>query len=83
MTSVRLLGWSPGLNKVRLTKLIRTSAGVPLDEAHAAVNRLVAGDAVELRVDSLQIAQQLTAEVCALGVRAECVSTPESSSVAR
>ena len=81
MNSVRLLGWSPGLNKVSLTKLIRTSAGVPLNEAHDAVNRLLAGEPVELRIDSLQAAQHLTTEICALGVRAECISTPEASSV--
>jgi hypothetical protein len=82
MTSVRLLGWSPGLNKVRLTKLIHSSAGLPLDEAHAAVSRLLAGEVVELRIDSLQTAQQLAASAHALGVQAECVSTPESSSLA-
>jgi hypothetical protein len=82
MTSVRLLGWSPGLNKVRLTRLIHSSAGLPLDEAHAAVNRLLAGEAIELRVDCSQTAQQLAFEVEALGVQAECVSTPESSSLA-
>jgi hypothetical protein len=82
MTSVRLFGWSPGLNKVRLTKLIHSSAGVPLNEAHAAVNRLLAGEVVELRMDSTQTAEQLAVSATALGVQVECISTPVSSSVA-
>src|SRR5436189_3503849 len=47
------------------SKLIRESAGVPLNEAHAAVNRLLAGEAVELQVPTQQDAQRLTAEAAA------------------
>ena len=80
MTKVRFSGWSSGLDKVQLTKLIRERAGVPLNEAHDAVNRLLAGEKVEMRVSSQENAQRLATEAGALGVRAECVSTPKSSS---
>ena len=40
MTSkVRFLGWSRGMSKVALTKLIREAAGMPLNDAHDVVNR--------------------------------------------
>ena len=81
MTTVHLLGWSPGLNKVRLTKLIRSSTAMPLNEAQAAVNRLLAGEVIELRFDRSQAAQQLAVAAHALGVQVECVSAPESSTV--
>jgi hypothetical protein len=78
-TKVRFLGWSPGLNKVRLDKLIREIANIPLDEAHDAVDRLIRGETVELKVPSKQNAQLLTQEAGLLGVRAECVEMEVSA----
>jgi hypothetical protein len=72
MVKIRLTSWSPGLDKVRLTKSIREAAGIPLDEAHNAVNRLLAGQAVELSAASVELAQRLVNEAHAMGVGAEC-----------
>ena len=74
MTSmVRLRNWSPGLKKVSLTKLIRQAANIPLDEAHDAVNRLLAGKVVDITVPTEERARQLAQEICALGAEAECI----------
>lgn len=74
MTStVRLLSWSPGLEKVRLTKLIRQEANMPLDMAHDAVNRLLAGKVVDITVPTEECARQLADEIRALGAEVECV----------
>ncbi len=73
MSKVRLIDWSPGLNKVGLTKLIRELAGVPLNEAHDAVNLLLRGVAVDVTVPNEQCAQRLVDAARALGVRVECV----------
>ncbi len=73
MTStVRLLNWSPGLKKVSLTKLIRQAADMPLDDAHDAVNRLLAGKVVKITFPSEEGARQFAHEVRALGADAEC-----------
>jgi hypothetical protein len=72
-TKVRFLGWSTGLEKVRLSKLIREITNIPLNEAHEAVNRLLAGKTVDLLAPSEQSARQLAQEAGTLGVRAECV----------
>jgi hypothetical protein len=74
MTStVRLLNWSPGLKKVSLTKLIRQAANMPLDAAHDAVNRLLAGNVVDITVPTEACARQLAHEIRAMGAEAECV----------
>ena len=76
MTStVRLLSWSPGLNKIGLTKLLRQAANMPLDEAHQAVNRLLAGNVVDIKVANEEFAHQLSHEIRALGAAAECLET--------
>jgi ribosomal protein L7/L12 len=70
---VRFLGWSRGLNKVELTKLIRGTAGMPLNEAHDVVNRLLTGEVVEVEVSSVESAQELADAAHALGAQTECV----------
>ena len=74
MTSkVRFLTWSPGLKKVALTKLIRKAADIPLDEAHALVNRLLEGKKVDVVVSSEREAYDLVEAARDLGAEAECV----------
>lgn len=74
MTSkVRFVGWSPGLKKVALTKLIREAADMPLNEAHDLVNRLLSGKAVVVTVSSEDDAHDLAEAASALGVRTESI----------
>jgi ribosomal protein L7/L12 len=76
MTStVRLLSWSPGLKKISLAKLIRQAADMPLDEAHDAVNRLLAGEKVDVPVPTNARARTLIQEIRKLGAEAECVES--------
>jgi hypothetical protein len=74
-SKVRFVGWSPGLNKVALTKLIRESADIPLNEAHDLVNRLLAGKVVEVVVSSDSDAHKLADSACALGAKTEFAET--------
>ncbi|HEV3145957.1 MAG TPA: hypothetical protein VGZ47_18875 [Gemmataceae bacterium] len=69
------MGWSRGLKKVEFTKLIREVARMPLSEAHDVVNRLLAGNVVEVEVSSEESAHKLADAAQALGARAECVQT--------
>ena len=73
MSKVRLISWSPGLNTVVFIKLIRDAAKLPLNEALDAVNRFLAGEAVDVTVQDEKGAQRLVDDARALGVRIECV----------
>ena len=73
MPRVRFLTWSPGLKKVQLTKLIRESVLLPLDEAHGAVNRLLAGEQVEFQIDAEEDALRFADQADRLGVLAEFI----------
>ena len=47
MIRVTIDGWRPGLNKVQLNRLLRQHAAYGLSEAKHAVDRLLAGEAVQ------------------------------------
>jgi len=68
---IRLLSWSTGLNKVRLVKLIRVAAAIPLNQAHDIVNRLLADEATEVAFSSEEDANHFAEQVRDLGVEAE------------
>jgi hypothetical protein len=72
-SKVRLLSWSPGLNKVQFTKLIREAGVIPLNEAHDLVNRFLADEPVELAFSSEEGASRFIGQLGALGVNAERV----------
>ena len=72
-SKVRLSTWSPGLNKIRLTKLIREEAAIPLNEAHEIVNRLLAGESVDVDFSSEIAAQRAAQDIRDLGVGAEFI----------
>ena len=74
-SKVRFLGWSRGMNKVALTKLIREAAGLPLNESHDLVNRLLAGQVVDVDVASEEDAREFADAARALGTRAEYIET--------
>ncbi len=71
-SKVRLSTWSPGLNKIRLTKLIREEAAIPLNEAHEIVNRLLAGESVDVEFAS-ESCDRVAQDIRDLGVGAECI----------
>jgi hypothetical protein len=63
MTSVDISGWQKACNAVAAIKEIRTRASVPLNEALALVNRVLANEKVPLavpyRADALQVVEEL------------------------
>ena len=69
------MSWSIGLKKVDLTKLIREAAGLPLDQAHDIVNRLLAGNVVEIAVPTADGARRFAREAQTLGAAAEYLET--------
>ena len=74
-SQVTLKGWSPGLRKVALDKLLRDRASLSLSDAHASVNRLLDGETLTLAMPSASAASELAAEALELGVETATVST--------
>jgi ribosomal protein L7/L12 len=72
MNTVVLSGWQsgdPGLNKVELTKLIRSSNGLGLADAKALVDRLVDGVDIELTFTDREAAESFSEAAIALGAQ--------------
>ena len=63
MTAVEISRWQKGCNGVAAIKEIRAKAGIPLNEAHALVNRVLANEkavvCVPSRTDALQLVEEL------------------------
>jgi len=72
MSTVTLSGWQPGdpaLNKVELTKLIRSSNGLGLAEAKELVDRLVDGEDIEIVLNDREAAEAFSEDAIALGAQ--------------
>ena len=78
MLRVLLTGWQPGLDKVALTRVLRTRSGMTLSEAHACVGRLLADEVVVVETTNSDAAESLAAEASRLGAAAK-IERPISS----
>jgi ribosomal protein L7/L12 len=67
MNTVVLSSWEPGLQKVALTKLLQTSAGLSLSEAKSRVDRLLEGDHVEVLFEVASEAERFGTQASELG----------------
>ena len=76
MVSVRLTGWRTGCNTVEAIKTLRDLAQLPLNEALATVNRVVAGECVEICTATEGRATQLVAMLDKHGVLASYIVGP-------
>lgn len=76
MVEVTLDGWRPGLNKIALTKALQSEAGLPLGEAHARTEEIVAGRTVRLSLADTDRAARLVSAAQNLGVGVTASSIP-------
>lgn len=67
MHEVVLTGWEIGLQKVNLTKLLRSEAGLSLREAKTTVDDFLAGNQVTIPMTSEVAAEELVRKAAALG----------------
>ncbi len=65
---VIMTGWEEGMKKVSLSMLQTECLGLPLKEAKSNVDRLLAGEEVELHIVTLEKAQNFVKEARSLGV---------------
>jgi ribosomal protein L7/L12 len=71
MVYVVLNSWRPGLRKIPLNKLLRARTGMGLAEAKRAVDDLLTGNPVEIRMPDRASAEALLAEAMSLGAVGE------------
>lgn len=71
MTTIRLTGWSPGMKKISLTKLIQSQAELSVSAAKHAVDQVLEGHAVSLQLPDHIDAQAMAAEMTELGAKCE------------
>ncbi len=71
MTAVEISGWQKGCNSVAAIKEIRARAGIPLNEALALVNQVLANEKVMVHVSCLTDASELVDELEKTGMIAQ------------
>ena len=70
MSQVAITGWTKGCNTVSAIKELRENTTMPLNEAHALVNRVLGNERVEVRVSTAAAAKQLTDSLNRIGLAA-------------
>jgi hypothetical protein len=68
MKKVVIYEWQPGFNKVALNKLLRNKAGYSLTSAKKAVDGLLDGESIEVKIDSHYCAEEFLKEALNLKV---------------
>lgn len=71
MTSVRILAWHPGLQKVKLTKVLQKYIGLSLATAKTITDRILAEEKVVIEIESYELAQSLATQLTGLGLSLE------------
>jgi hypothetical protein len=70
---VEIFGWQQGCNSVAAIKELRARAGVPLNEALALVNRVLANEKVAVCVPCQKDALRLIEELRRVGMNAQVI----------
>jgi hypothetical protein len=68
MSLVTITGWARGCNTVSAIKELREKAAIPLNEAHALVNRVLQNEQVTVRLADPRAATQLADSLNAIGL---------------
>ncbi len=68
MSQVAITGWMRGCNTVSAIKELRERAAIPLNEAHALVNRVLQNEQVSVRLPDSKSATQLADSLNAIGL---------------
>ena len=69
---ILITDWNIGLNKIGLTKAIRESTGLSLNEAKMLTDRVLGGEQVELLIQDEGKARSFIEEAAALGAVVTC-----------
>jgi hypothetical protein len=75
MIQIRFTGWQPGLQKVKLDKLLRDRVPMRLADAKRIVDRLLDGQEVYVQVESETAASEIVASARSAGAICERVDS--------
>lgn len=64
---IELKGWVKGARKISANKAIRAHSSLGLSDAHDAVGRCLAGQAVQIQTESVSAARELVSELAGFG----------------
>lgn len=78
MTTLRLIGWKPGLNAVALIEAVRHQSRQPLLSAKRAVERFLDGETILLEFDTEESREIFRKKVESLGVNVKLASSTGS-----
>jgi hypothetical protein len=67
MNTIRITGWKPGLQTISMIVALRGYANLGLTEAKSIVDRVLAGEVVEVQAYDARCAQKLLADLMRLG----------------
>jgi len=67
MATVHITGWRMGFEKVRHTQALQSATGLPLSQAKAITDAVLAGQVMSVDLVSLPAAQALVARLQELG----------------
>jgi hypothetical protein len=70
MSQVEITGWIKGCDTVAAIKELREKASMPLNEAHALINRVLENEHVIVRVPNSTAAEQLVDSLRRFGLAA-------------
>ena len=73
MPTVKMVGWKEGLQKIALTNLIKSDAGIGLKEAKKCTDDLVEGKTVYLKGLSAEAATHFLNEASLIGAVCEII----------
>lgn len=71
MARVILSGWNKGFQKVSMARLLQEYGGYSLSSAKSLVDRVLAGETVEIEVDDPRLAGELVERAEKIGARLE------------
>lgn len=78
MPQVAITGWTKGCNTVTAIKQMREKASLPLNEAHALMNRVLENERVVVSVSSPAAAKQLADSLNCVGLVAASLDAEET-----
>ena len=67
MPKLSIIGWNDGLQKVSMTKILRSKSGLGLKESKAVTDAVLDGEVIDLEIEDSEIAKELAAELTKIG----------------
>jgi ribosomal protein L7/L12 len=74
MTTLRIVGWNYGLQKVSMTKTLQKKLALGLKESKQITDAVLDGEIIILEIESEELAEDLANELIKIGAKVEIES---------